>query len=114
MATFPNATCGGALDGAGSNPTGCCPAIIDRFPKTDPAIRKATFDLIRSGYRFTTTERQGLAPDGKCHFVLRSQLGINARSDVPGGGKLTIVSSNASISAEQELFPAFPRGNLWS
>ena len=50
--------------------------LVDLFPKTNPAIRQATFDLIRSGYRFTTTESALLAPDGRRHFVLRSQWGI--------------------------------------
>ena len=50
--------------------------IVDLFPKTDPAIRGAALDLIRSRYRFTTKEKAGIAPDGKRHFVLRSQWGI--------------------------------------
>jgi PAS domain S-box-containing protein len=50
--------------------------IVELFPKTNPAMRKAAFDLVRSGYRFTTTETAGLAPDGKRHFVLRSQWGV--------------------------------------
>jgi two-component system, cell cycle sensor histidine kinase and response regulator CckA len=50
--------------------------IVDLFPKTDPAIRGASLDLIRSHYRFTTKERAIIARDGKLHFVLRSQWGI--------------------------------------
>jgi PAS domain S-box-containing protein len=50
--------------------------IIDFFPKTNPGMRKVFSDVIRSGYRFTTTETAGLAPDGKRHFVLQSQLGV--------------------------------------
>jgi hypothetical protein len=50
--------------------------IVDVFPKTDPVIRVAVLDLIRSRYRFTTKETAGIAPDGKRHFVLLSQWGI--------------------------------------
>jgi PAS domain S-box-containing protein len=50
--------------------------IVDLFPETNPAMREATFDLIRSGYRFTTSETTHLAPNGKRHFVLRSQWGV--------------------------------------
>ena len=50
--------------------------IVDLFPKTDPAIRGDSLDLIRSRYRFTTEEKARIAPDGKRHFVLRSQWGI--------------------------------------
>ena len=40
------------------------------------AVRKAFLELIRSAYRFTTSETARLLPDGRRHFVLRSQLGI--------------------------------------
>jgi PAS domain S-box-containing protein len=50
--------------------------ILDLFTKTDPALRRAALDLIRSGYRFITKEMVVIAPDGKRHFVLLSQWGI--------------------------------------
>jgi two-component system cell cycle sensor histidine kinase/response regulator CckA len=50
--------------------------FVELFPETHPAIRKATLDLIRSGYRFTTREMARLGPDGKRRFLLRSQWGI--------------------------------------
>jgi two-component system cell cycle sensor histidine kinase/response regulator CckA len=50
--------------------------ILDLLPKTDPALRGAALDLIGSGYRFTTKETTGIAPDGKRRFVLLSQWGI--------------------------------------
>ena len=40
------------------------------------AVRKAFLELIHSAYRFTTSETAKLLPDGRCHFVLLSQLGI--------------------------------------
>ena len=39
-------------------------------------VRKAFLELIHSAYRFTTSETAKLLPDGRCHFVLLSQLGI--------------------------------------
>lgn len=48
--------------------------IADVFPRD--AICKAHLDLIRSAYRFTTKETSSWLPDGKRHFVLRSQWGI--------------------------------------
>jgi PAS domain S-box-containing protein len=48
--------------------------IANVFPK--PVIRKAFLDLIHSAYRFTTTETAHFLPDGKRHFVLRSQWGV--------------------------------------
>jgi PAS domain S-box-containing protein len=50
--------------------------IVDFFPRTNPAVSKAAFDLIRPGYRFSTTETSGRAQDGKRYFVLRSQWGV--------------------------------------
>src|SRR4030095_8740513 len=38
--------------------------------------RKAFLELIHSAYRFTTSETAKLLPDGRCHIVLLSQLGI--------------------------------------
>jgi len=39
-------------------------------------VREAYLDLIRSAYRFTTSETAKRLPDGKRHSVLLSQLGI--------------------------------------
>jgi PAS domain S-box-containing protein len=39
-------------------------------------VRKAFLELIHSAYRFTTSETARLLPDGRCHSVLLSQLGI--------------------------------------
>jgi two-component system, cell cycle sensor histidine kinase and response regulator CckA len=39
-------------------------------------VRKAFFELVRSAYRFTTSETARPLPDGRRHFMLRSQLGI--------------------------------------
>ena len=48
--------------------------IAEVFSKS--IIRKAYLDLINSAYRFTTTETAVFLPDGRRHFVLRSQWGI--------------------------------------
>jgi len=50
--------------------------VGDFFSEADPSIRQGDLDLIRSGYRFRTVETEGIAQDGKRHYVLRSQWGI--------------------------------------
>ncbi len=50
--------------------------IVEIFPKKDTILRELNLDLIRSGYRFTTKEKAGIAPDGNRHFLLLSQWGI--------------------------------------
>ena len=49
--------------------------IADFLKPTDP-VGTAILSLIRSNYRFTTSETSGVGPDGKFHVALGSHLGI--------------------------------------
>ena len=79
---------------------GC--SIADLAPLSDPTIREATLQAIRSGYRFSTVETSPVDLNGDRRYMLRTQWGI-----VEDGMLERVWGSNRDITAlkqsEEEL-----------